>query len=267
MPQFKRWLQRPNPVHLACAATAEMFGTMFFVFVGVGSVAVSSEFVQGLDVVRILSIGIAHGLALVVAVGAASGISGGHINPAVTISMLVVGLVDVITAAAYVAAQLIGAVCGAGLVKAITPASRHVALGAHTLGAGVSVGQGVLTEIILSALLVYAVFAAAVDPKGPAHLAPVLIGFSVLVDHIVGVPLTGASMNPARSFGAAVWAGVWDNHWIYWFGTIVGACVVSIAYCLVFLVPREYGDKVKALSPFRPKDSSQEEDTVSIAVP
>ncbi|CAI5513741.1 unnamed protein product [Closterium sp. Naga37s-1] len=80
MPQFKHWLQRPNLVHLACAATAELVGTMFFVFVGVGSVAVSSEFVQGLDVTRILSIGIAHGLALVIAVGAASGISGAHMT-------------------------------------------------------------------------------------------------------------------------------------------------------------------------------------------
>ncbi|CAI5465564.1 unnamed protein product [Closterium sp. Yama58-4] len=266
MPQFKKWLQPPNLVHLACAATAELFGTMFFVFIGVGSVAVSSEFVQGLDVTRILSIGIAHGLALVVAVGAASGISGGHINPAVTLGMLAVGLVDVITAAAYVAAQLIGGVFGAGLVKAITPASTHDALGAHVLGAGVSIGQGVLTEIILTAILVYAVFATAVDPKGPSHLAPMLIGFSVLVDHIVGVPLTGASMNPARSFGAAVWSNVWENHWIYWVGTIIGACVVSVAYCLVFLVPREYGDKVKALSPSRAGVARQDESNVSITV-
>ncbi|CAI5530431.1 unnamed protein product [Closterium sp. Naga37s-1] len=262
---FKQWLQPPNLVHLACAATAELIGTMFFVFVGVGSVTVSSEFVQGLDVTRILSIGIAHGLALVVAVGAASGISGGHINPAVTLGMLAVGLVDVITAAAYVAAQLIGAVFGAGLVKAITPASTHDALGAHVLGAGVSVGQGVLTEIILTAILVYAVFATAVDPKGPSHLAPMLIGFAVLVDHIVGVPLTGASMNPARSFGAAVWSNVWENHWIYWVGSIIGACVVSVAYCLVFLVPREYGDKVKALSP-RASNARQDETNVSITV-
>ncbi|CAI5531433.1 unnamed protein product [Closterium sp. Naga37s-1] len=209
MPQFKKWLQRPNPVHLACAATAELIGTMFFVFVGVGSVAVSSEFVQGLDVTRILSIGIAHGLALVIAVGAASGISGGHINPAVTLGMLAVGLVDVITAAAYVAAQLIGAVFGAGLVKAITPASTHDALGAHVLGAGVSI---------------------------------------------------------ARSFGAAVWSNVWENHWIYWVGSIIGACVASVAYCLVFLVPREYGDKVKAFSPSRARDARQDESNVSITV-
>ena len=87
----------------------------------------------------------------------------------------------------------------------------------------------------LTFFLVFVVFATAIDPKGPAHLAPFAIGLTILVGHLVGVPLTGASMNPARSFGPALAAGEWANHWVYWVGPILGGILAAGLYELVFL--------------------------------
>ncbi len=77
------------------------------------------------------------------------------------------------------------------------------------------------------------------DPKGLAHLAPMAIGITVLVDHLFGVPVTGASMNPARSFGPALIAGAWENHWIFWVGPLIGGAVAALVYEFVFLRRKE----------------------------
>jgi aquaporin TIP len=92
-----------------------------------------------------------------------------------------------------------------------------------------------VAEIVLTFALVFVVFATAMDPKGLGHLAPIAIGFTILVDHLVGVPLTGAGMNPARSFGPALVAGVWDNHWIYWVGPLIGGGLAAVVYEFIFL--------------------------------
>ena len=86
------------------------------------------------------------------------------------------------------------------------------------------------------ALAIILVFAAAMDPRGLAKLAPVAIGLAVLVDHLIGVPLTGASMNPARSFGPASIANFWDNHWIYWVGPLIGA---GLSYTFLYMPQRK----------------------------
>ena len=80
------------------------------------------------------------------------------------------------------------------------------------------------------------------DPKGLGRLAPVAIGFAVLVDHLFGVPVTGASMNPARSFGPALMSGSWDNHWIFWIGPIVGGAIAALVYKYVFMSDGEQSD-------------------------
>ena len=84
-----------------------------------------------------------------------------------------------------------------------------------------------------------AVFATAMDPKGRGNIAPIAIGLAVLVDHLIGVPLTGASMNPARSFGPSLVANFWDNHWIYWAGPLVGGGVAGLFYYFVYMYRRE----------------------------
>jgi len=86
---------------------------------------------------------------------------------------------------------------------------------------------------------VFVIFATAMDPRGPGLLAPAAIGLTVLVDHLFGVPVTGASMNPARSFGPALVAGVWDHHWIFWIGPLIGGALAALVYEFLFLRRRD----------------------------
>jgi len=97
------------------------------------------------------------------------------------------------------------------------------------------VSAALLVEIVLTFALVWVVFATAVDPKGPRHLAPAAIGLVIMADHFIGVPLTGASMNPARSFGPALVSNQWADHWVYWLGPLIGGGIAALVYELVFL--------------------------------
>ncbi|EFJ06342.1 hypothetical protein SELMODRAFT_135642, partial [Selaginella moellendorffii] len=127
--------------------------------------------------------------------------------------------------------QLFGAIMGAAILRWSTPGPWVGALGAHDLSNGVYPGQGFIMEFMLTFVLVFVIFGVAVDRRGPGVIAPLPIGFAVLVDHLVGVPFTGASMNPARSFGPAVVSGAWSaSFWIYWFGPCFGAAAASALY-------------------------------------
>jgi len=141
----------------------------------------------------------------------------------------------------YIAAQLAGAVVGALLLKLVLVSSVEGNLGAHALNDNALSSDlaGVLVEIILTFVLVFTVFAVAMDPRGPATIAPIAIGLAVLIDHFVGVPLTGASMNPARSFGPALVANSWDDQWVYWVGPLVGGALAGLLYYFVYLMPAE----------------------------
>ncbi|MBI2555814.1 MAG: MIP family channel protein [Candidatus Rokubacteria bacterium] len=218
------------------ATLAEFIATLLFIFLGAGTVVVTGGLLKdGLTSARLVAIALAHGLTIALLVSATAKISGGHINPAVTFGAWITGKIDLAKAIMYVVAQLVGAVVAAWLLKAVIPAAAQGNLGAHGLGAGVTVGGGLLAEIVLTFALVFVVFATAMDPKGLGHLAPAAIGLTVLVDHLFGVPVTGASMNPARSFGPALAAGAWDNHWIFWVGPLVGGGLAALVYEFVFL--------------------------------
>ena len=218
------------------ATYAEFIATLLFIFLGAGTVAVTGGLVkEGLTSARLVAIALAHGLAIALLVSATARISGGHINPAVTFGALITGKINLARAMMYVGAQLVGAVVGAWLLTLVIPAAAWGNLGAHGLGAGISVEGGLVAEIVLTFALVFVVFATAVDPKGPGHLAPFAIGVTVLVDHLIGVPITGAGMNPARSFGPALIAGAWANHWIYWVGPLIGGGLAAWVYQSLFL--------------------------------
>ena len=133
------------------------------------------------------------------------------------------------------AAQLSGAIVGALLLLAAIPEAADTNLGSHALGADVSVGMGLVMEIILTFVLVFVIFGTAVDPGGAGPLAPMAIGLAVLVGHLVAVPITGASMNPARSLGPALVSGEWANHWIYWIGPLIGGGLAGLTYKFAFL--------------------------------
>ena len=221
------------------AGLAELIATLLFVFVGAGSVVVTGTLTGDLTPARLIAIALAHGLAIMLLVAATAGISGGHINPAVTFGAMLTRKISITKGVVYIAAQLLGAILGALLIAAVVPGAIDGNLGSHGLGAGVEVGAGLLAEIILTFILVFVVFATAMDPKGLAHLAPVAIGLAVLVDHIIGVPLTGASMNPARSLGPALVSGEWANHWVYWAGPLIGGALAAMLYHWVFIKGRK----------------------------
>ncbi len=218
------------------AGAAEFIATLIFVFIGAGSVVVTGTMIgHGITPAGLIAISLAHGMAITILVAATAHISGGHINPAVTLALYLVGKVEKSRALLYVGAQLAGAVIGASLLAAIIPDAGEGNLGAHGLGIGVNAAAGLMAEIVLTFILLFAIFAVAVDPRGPKYLAPIIIGLAVFIDHLLGVTVTGASMNPARSFGPALVSGQWDHHWIYWIGPAVGAALAAFGYRFVFL--------------------------------
>lgn len=222
------------------ATLAEFIATLLFVFLGAGTVVVTGGLLkEGLTSARLVAIALAHGLAIALLVSATAKISGGHINPAVTFGALITGKINLAKAIMYAVAQLVGAVIGAWLLMLVIPAAAQGNLGAHGLGSGVTAGGGLLAEIVLTFALVFVVFATAMDPKGLGHLAPAAIGLTVLVDHLFGVPVTGASMNPARSFGPALVAGAWNNHWVFWVGPLIGGGLAALVYEFLFLRRQE----------------------------
>jgi aquaporin TIP len=232
------------------AVAAEFIGTGLFVFLGVGAVvAVKNTLGTSSGASFVTAIALAHGLGIFIAVSATANISGGHVNPAVTFATVLTGKTKVSTGLLYIAAQLAGAVLAVLLIKTIVAGPAEAGLGVHGLnvyhsssGSGIldnqggnGAGAGLLLEIAMTFALVFVVFATAIDKKGLNHLAPVAIGLVIMADHFVGVPMTGASMNPARSFGPAVVANVWTDHWVYWLGPLIGAAIAALVYEYVFL--------------------------------
>jgi aquaporin TIP len=218
-------------------ALAEFIALFLFVFIGVGTVMSYEKIHPGdLEAGGLLMIAIAHGLAIVILVAATANISGGHVNPAVSLGLALAGQITVVRLILYWIAQLLGAVAGAWVLKTVTTGED---VARHAIGAGMSVWGAVLMEIVLTFTLVFVVFATAVDPKKGTVgvIAPLAIGFTVLANIFVGAPFSGASMNPGRSFGPAVVAWDFTNHWVYWVGPFIGAALAALIYDGVFLTP------------------------------
>lgn len=217
-------------------ALAEFISLFLFVFIGLGSVLSYEKIHPGgdLEAGGLLVIALAHGFALAILVAMTANISGGHVNPAVSLGLALAGKITIIRLVLYWVAQLLGAAAGAWALKAVTTGEL---LARHAVGAGVSVWSATLMEIILTFTLVFVVFATAVDPKKGTVgvIAPLAIGFTVLAQIFVGAPYSGASMNPARSFGPALVALDFHNHWVYWVGPFIGAALAALIYDGVFI--------------------------------
>jgi aquaporin Z len=165
-------------------------------------------------------------------------ISGGHLNPAVTVGLLVRRRIDPVSAAAYIVVQLAAACVAAFLVKQLLPSAaiRNAMLGLPVIASSVSLGQAIGLELVLTFFLVSAVFGTAVSPDAP-RVAGFGIGLVLLFDILVGGPLTGAAMNPARAFGPAAVSGEWVGQLVYWVGPIAGAILAALLWEYV-LLPR-----------------------------
>ena len=221
-------------------ALAELIGTMALVFIGAGSVAI----LTGQGAAGLVGIALAHGLVLAIMVTNFGHISGGHFNPAVTIGAWVVAKIETGRALVYILAQLAGAAAGAGLLRYVLTEQiwKQTNLGATTIAknVGVTNGKALVIEAVLTFFLVTTVFATAIDDRGAfKSIAGLGIGLVLTFDILMGGALTGASMNPARSFGPAVVAWHWDEFWVYVIGPLGGSVIAAAIYWFAFLRGRE----------------------------
>ncbi len=202
---------------------SEFIGTFALVFIGAGSAAVNA---WSNGAVSHVGISLAFGGIILVAVYALGHISGAHLNPAVTFGFWVARRFPGREVAPYVAAQIAGATAGAFAVRgAVGP---FAVLAATRPAIPVLPALGV--EIVLSFFLMLVVMAVATDARVSGEVAGLAVGFIVMVDALMGGPLTGASMNPARSFGPALATGQWESHWIYWIGPLIGMAIAVLIY-------------------------------------
>ena len=215
----------------AAALIAEAFGTFLFFFVGAGSVVMGDYLAtNGGSGPGLLGVALAHGLALAVLVSALGAVSGGHFNPVVTLAVWIMGRITPMRGALYVVAQLAGGLAaGLALKVAFADAWQASNIGTPALGPGITPALGIGIEAILTALLVLAVIGTAVDSRAP-KIGGLAIGLAVAADILVGGPLTGAAMNPARWFGPAVAAGAYADWYVWWIGPAIGAAVAALVY-------------------------------------
>ena len=223
-------------------AIAEFVATLTLAFVAAGSVIVASN--PPVSGSGLIGVAIAQGLVLAVMVSVVGHLSGGHVNPAVTVAAWVTGNIRTALAAVYVVSQLAGAVVGALLLRWVFPAAawRRAALGAPLVNhaAGMTNGKAVVLEAILTFFLVFAVYGTAVDERGPfTKIAGLPIGLVLTFDLLAGGPLTGAAVNPARAFGPELVGGTWTDWWVYWIGPVGGGVVAAAVYWFSFLGGRE----------------------------
>ncbi len=206
------------------ALVGEFLGTFLFVTIGAG--AIVTQTFQGADNSGLVGVALAHALALGVLISAFAGISGGHLNPAVTIGVLTAGKIKAAPAAMYIVVQLVAAVLAGYFLRFVYPEAiwQPTNLGVPALGTDVTPTLGIAIEFVMTLVLVLVVFGTAVDARGP-KLGGLAIGLAVGADILFGGPLTGAAMNVARWFGPAVASGDFSN-WYVW---IVGPLLAGLA--------------------------------------
>ena len=216
--------ERPDLVR---RAGAEALAAFALVFAGCGAVIANVEYDQALGTV---GVALVFGLIVMAMVYATGHLSGAHINPAVTVAFTLSRHFPAREAAAYVTAQTLGAVAGALALLVVWP-DQPGQLGATlpTVGAA----SALVYEVVLTAFLMFVIMAVATDTRAVGAAAAIAIGGTVGLDALFGGPVTGASMNPARSLGPAVAAGEWSDLWIYILGPVLGAMAGAFAYQLV----------------------------------
>ena len=198
---------------------AEFIGTFALIFIGAGALAIGSA--------NLLGVALAHGLVIVVFVYAYGHISGTHINPAVTLGLLIAGEIELVAAIGYWVVQFLGGILGAVLLNAVLPNPGD--LGVTILAESVTPVQGLVIEIVLTFFLVNTIFNTAVSGKA-GNFAGLAIGLTLVLAILMGGPLTRASLNPARTLGPAIVSGNYADIWLYFLGPCVGAILAALLY-------------------------------------
>ncbi len=222
-------------------AAAEFIGTFWLVLGGVGTAVLAAAF-PGLGV-GFLGVALAFGLTVLTIAYALGHISGAHLNPAVSVGAAVAKRLPLSELWVYIVAQVAGAIVAAAVLYVIASGKPGFDLaagfaangyGAHSPG-GYSLLAGLVAEIVLTFMFLIIILGST-DPRAPLGFAPIAIGFGLALANIVGIPVTNASINPARSTGPAVFAGGWalQQLWLFWVAPIIGGAIAGIVYPLVF---------------------------------
>ena len=217
-------MERPGLLRRSCAEGLAAFA---LVFAGCGAIITDATRDGALGTTGVAAV---FGLIVMVMIYATGHLSGAHINPAVTIAFTLTRHFPIRDAGAYIVAQLTGATAGA-LLLLVAWSDKPAALGATV--PSIQAGTALVYEIVLTALLMFVIIAVATDTRAVGAAAAIAIGGTVALDALFGGPLTGASMNPARSFGPALAAGEWTDFWIYVVGPVAGATLGAGAYELI----------------------------------
>ena len=217
----------------ARALLAEAAGTFWFIFIGAGALIADANASGG----GLLTIALANGIALAVAVSAFGALSGAHFNPAVTFALAIIGWHPWSRVPTYVVAQLAGALLAGFALRGVfdfaLAAIDKTHLGTPALANGVSLPVGIGVEALLTIFLVWAIYGTAVSPLAP-RITGFGIGLAVASDILMGGPLTGAAMNPARHLATAVPAEFFDNWYVYWIGPLLGAAIAALSIRYIF---------------------------------
>lgn len=216
--------------------TAEAIGTFWLTFAGCGSAVLAAAFPQ--VGIGLLGVSIAFGLSVVTMAYAIGHISGCHLNPAVTIGLAAGGRFPASSVFPYIIAQVIGAIAGAGVLYLIASGKAGFSLGGfasngfgeHSPG-GYSMVAALLTEVVMTAMFLFIIMGST-HAKAPAGFAPLAIGLGLVLIHLVSIPVTNTSVNPARSTGPALFVGGWalQQLWLFWVAPIVGGIIGALAY-------------------------------------
>jgi aquaporin Z len=217
---------------------AELIGTFVLVFIGCGSAVIAGKYIG------FAGIAVAFGLALMAMVYAIGKISGCHVNPAVSIAMLIAGKINWKDTIFYIIAQFIGAIIAAAILLAIASGLSDYSIAANGLGqngygahspAGYSLIACLVAEIVLTAVFIFSIFGAT-SKKAPVGFAGVSIGITLVFIHLVGIPITGTSVNPARSLGPAVLVGgaALSQLWLFIVAPIIGGIIAALIWRYAF---------------------------------
>jgi len=205
---------------------AEAVGTFALIFIGIGAIYANPG---------LLGVALAHGLTIAVMVSATGAISGGHLNPAVTLGALVGGKIDLGGALRYWISQLVGATLAAFVCLGLFNRAVVIA-GTPQLSTDTSAMAGIVIEAITTFFLVFVVYGTAIDPRAP-KIGGLAIGLTIAIGILFAGPLTGGAINPARVFGPALAVSFWDAHYVYWIGPMLGGALAGFVYSK-FLLPK-----------------------------
>ena len=222
-------------------AAAEAFGTFWLVFGGCGSAVLAAGFPDlGIG---FLGVALAFGLTVLTMAYAIGHISGCHLNPAVSVGLVVGGRFPASELVPYIGAQVVGGIAGSAVLYSIASGAPGFDLaagfasngfGAHSPG-GYALGSAFIAEVVLTLAFLFIILGAT-DSRAPAGFAPIAIGLGLTLIHLIGIPVTNLSVNPARSTGPAVFVGGWaiKQLWLFWVAPILGAAIAGIFYRSVF---------------------------------